>query len=285
MIDPDLVTVSIPGRLLFIYSWTIADDAGNFERNPRGMKMALFPCDNAMTAARISKLTETLIAGRFYEPYEVAGKQYLHVRSFGKYQHPERPTAPKFPLYPGQEYTYQVKEGSTWIKKTVVGGFGEPSPKTHRRDAVMSPSILAGVERSGIGSGEERKGSGSGSEADTANSTITPGASGPPADRSEDEPDDTPEARQARKAFLHDTLKDAGLGDLIPSNGRGVSKGKIPEGPGLTIEQKRSLALIQGQVIAGTITVDDAALQLEADGFSDDQINQAEHLLAAAGKG
>jgi len=70
-----------------------------------------------------------------------------------------------------------------------------------------------------------------------------------------------------------------------PGHSRGVSKGKVSEEPGLTTDQKRALAIVQGQVIAGTITVDDAALQLEADGFSDDQINQAEHLLAAAGKG
>jgi hypothetical protein len=40
--DPDLAAIPIPGRLLFVYSWTLADDAGNLEGNPAGLKMSLF---------------------------------------------------------------------------------------------------------------------------------------------------------------------------------------------------------------------------------------------------
>jgi hypothetical protein len=44
-IDPEFALNPVEERLLFIYSWTIADDAGNLERNPLGLKMALFPGD------------------------------------------------------------------------------------------------------------------------------------------------------------------------------------------------------------------------------------------------
>jgi hypothetical protein len=33
---PEFAAIPVEGRLLFIYSWTLSDDAGNFERTPLG---------------------------------------------------------------------------------------------------------------------------------------------------------------------------------------------------------------------------------------------------------
>lgn len=117
-IDPELASVPIEARLLFIYSWTAADDAGNLEGNPLGLRMALFPADDWATVARVTELLEILIAGRFYIPYEADGKRYLHIRNFAKYQKLDHPTAPKVPLAPGQEYTYHVRQGNTFVHRT-----------------------------------------------------------------------------------------------------------------------------------------------------------------------
>lgn len=120
--DPDLALQPVEGRLMFIYSLTISDDAGNLEGNPLGLRMALFPADEWATVERMTMLTEGLIVGRFYVPYEADGKQYLHIRNFPKYQKLDHPTAPKFPLFPGQEYTYHArKKGNKFEVRTAKG--------------------------------------------------------------------------------------------------------------------------------------------------------------------
>jgi hypothetical protein len=151
--DPEFAANKVEGRLLFIYSLTIADDAGNLERNPLGLKMALFPADEWATTEQIAGLVDTLIAGRFYETYEADGKQYLHVRNFAKYQKPDHPTAPRYPLYPGQAYTYHVRQGNGWTTKTEQGPLPEHTPNVPRKN--MERSRRKG---SGLGSGLERKG-------------------------------------------------------------------------------------------------------------------------------
>jgi len=151
-IDPEFALIPVEGRLLFIYSWTTADDAGNFERNPLGLRMGLFPGDEWATVQRITELVEALIAGRFYEPYEVDGKQFLHVRNFAKYQKPDHPTAPRFPLQPGQQYTYHVRQGNGWGTKTEQGPLPEPPPNVPRKNRERSRRIGSG---SGSGSGLE----------------------------------------------------------------------------------------------------------------------------------
>lgn len=144
LIDPDFAAVPIVGRLLFVYSWMIADDAGNLENSPLHLKMAVFPGDHAITTGKIAKLVEVLISGRFFVPYEVDGRQYLNIRSFAKYQRPDHPTAPRCPLFPGQPYTYHVRQGNTFVSKTVRGALSE------RKD-----NVLAGVELNLERKGEE----------------------------------------------------------------------------------------------------------------------------------
>lgn len=136
--DPEFATLPVEARLMFIYSWTMADDAGNLEGNPLGLKMALFPADDWASVARITELVAALVAGQFYEPYESGGKQYLHIRTFHKYQKPERKTKPRCPLYPGQEYEYKVRQGKEWIPVTETGAFGEHTPNAQCANSVQS---------------------------------------------------------------------------------------------------------------------------------------------------
>lgn len=157
-IDPELASLPVEARLLFIYSWTAADDAGNLEGNPLGLRMALFPADDWATVARITELAEMLIAGRFYESYEADGKQYLHVRNFPKYQKLDHPTAPKFPLAPGQSYTYHVRQGNTYVPRTENGPplIPRTAPEQHTNVSVplVCRSRRNGMDRTGL----DRKG-------------------------------------------------------------------------------------------------------------------------------
>jgi len=154
-IDPEFALNPPEGRLLFIYSWTVADDAGNLERNSLGLKMALFPGDDWATVKRVAELVDALIVGRFYEPYEVDGKQYLHVRNFARYQKPDHPTAPRYPLYPGQEYPFHVRQGNGWRTKTETGALPEHPPNVPRKNRERSRRSGSGL---GSGSGLEGKG-------------------------------------------------------------------------------------------------------------------------------
>ena len=156
--DPDFASISVEGRLLFIYSWIVADDAGNLELSPMGLKMALFPGDEWATAPKITELVDALIAGRFYVPYEVDGRRYLHIRNFAKYQKPDHPTAPRHPLSPGQTFTHHVRQGNSFVQKTVSGTLPE------RKANVLAGEELE-LERRGKeldldGTGEDGRGTG-----------------------------------------------------------------------------------------------------------------------------
>jgi hypothetical protein len=138
LIDPEFAALPVEARLMFIYSWTAADDAGNLEGNPLGLRMALFPADEWATVARITELREILIAGRFYESYEADGKRYLHIRTFDKYQKPERKTKHRCPLRPGQNHEYRVRDGKEWIRKTATGAVSEQTPIEQCANSVHS---------------------------------------------------------------------------------------------------------------------------------------------------
>ena len=156
--DPDFAEVHRDGRLLFVYSLIVADDAGNLEDSPRALKMACFPGDDDLPVVRIEELRDALLSGRFYEPYEADGKRYLHIRNFAKYQKPDHPTKPKFPLSPGQSFTYHARQGNSYIPKTEQGPLPEPKGNVPRTLPEREANVPAGEERSRTGTGLERRG-------------------------------------------------------------------------------------------------------------------------------
>lgn len=158
--DPEFASALRDGRILFIYTWIIADDAGNLERSRRGLKMACFPSpsDADLTDEKIAELTDLLITERFYQPYEFNGKQYLHIRTFHKYQKPDHPTAPKFPLYPGQEYTFHVRQGNSYVPKIIRRPSSNDSTNIPRTLPELTGSVLTGEELERRGKELERTG-------------------------------------------------------------------------------------------------------------------------------
>ena len=84
--NADLVELSFEERLLFIGLWTLADRDGRLEDRPKQIKMELFPADSVDCNAMLDSLDATGMVAR----YEVDGKRYLQVVSFGKHQNPHR---------------------------------------------------------------------------------------------------------------------------------------------------------------------------------------------------
>jgi hypothetical protein len=126
--------------------------------------MSLFPADAAMTIKKIVGLVDALVAGRFYEPYEADGKQFLHIRNFAKYQRLDHPAAPKCPLAPGQEYVYHVRQGNTFIpkiEKALPSSIPRTAHEQHTNVSVPFSQERSGLEGSGLdGKGQDGKGQG-----------------------------------------------------------------------------------------------------------------------------
>lgn len=87
--------LSYPARLMFIGTWTFADDNGNLEAHPKMIKALIFPGDKI----KVEPLIAELIEHKFLIPYALNGKEYLHIRTFKKHQKINRPSPALCPVY------------------------------------------------------------------------------------------------------------------------------------------------------------------------------------------
>lgn len=85
--DEDLVTVSMPARLLIIGLGIEADDKGVFEWKLATLKMRLFPADNV----DVGPLMDELKAIDAIRLYEIDGRKYGAIRNFRVFQRPKSP--------------------------------------------------------------------------------------------------------------------------------------------------------------------------------------------------
>ncbi len=86
--------VGLPGYL---------DDAGRGHDDTRLIKAELYPLDDDMTAKKIDKHLTTIAETGPLCRYEVDGKRYLHVTSFGEHQRVNRPSPSRIPPCPIHE--------------------------------------------------------------------------------------------------------------------------------------------------------------------------------------
>lgn len=103
-----VVSCSIPARLLFIGLWNFCDDYGIHPRSLRRIKMEIFPGDYDMTLEVIDELIGELENARgpgdkhgLVRRYDVDGHGYLQVTGWSRNQKIDRPTS-RWP--PPQEY-------------------------------------------------------------------------------------------------------------------------------------------------------------------------------------
>lgn len=102
--DEALAECSPIARLLFVGTWTFADDKGNLDRSARQLKAQVFPYD----ALDCEPLILELIAQRLLVEYDAEGKKFLHIRNFDKHQKVDRESKPRFPLYDDSKTTRRV---------------------------------------------------------------------------------------------------------------------------------------------------------------------------------
>ena len=118
-VDADFARHSRCTRLFFFYVLTIADDAGNFPDDARELKAKIYPYDDDIGLSDIAEFLKSLTEDSTYIRYVFGKYSLLHIRNFKKYQRPDYPSAPKYPLFPGQTHTFYAKEKGKNVKRTV----------------------------------------------------------------------------------------------------------------------------------------------------------------------
>jgi hypothetical protein len=93
--DSKIVECSTNARLLFIGTWSFADDNGNMDLCAKQIKMQIFPGDTFC----IEPLLNELIKQELLIPYEVGGHKYLNIKNFLRYQRIDKPTKTARPNY------------------------------------------------------------------------------------------------------------------------------------------------------------------------------------------
>jgi hypothetical protein len=105
-----------------------------------------------------------------------------------------------------------------------------------------------------------------------------------------DNPEDSPEARQARKAFLRQAVQKIGAEHLLDKDNGSGNSGK--EGKArlddylvtLTPEERAMFLPVNNRFMSNAIDLEAAIIQLQADGFSEEKITGAEHVFAGRGQ-
>jgi len=147
-IKPDFFTSDVISglgfaeRLTFIGLWTASDDEGRGAADPRLIKAALWPLDDAVTVRRVERVMQSLAGAGLILLYNVNGRNVFQVTNWKEHQRVSHPSPSRFPAPDSRD---EIQEASGMI------------PEDSCRASKLFP---------GEGKGRERKGKeGSGSAA------------------------------------------------------------------------------------------------------------------------
>ena len=84
--DEKIGSLPSEARLLYIGTWSLADDNGVLRGNPAYIRSQLFAYDEEVTVADVRRWIEMLTAGRMLVPFTHSGERYLLVRRFRDHQ-------------------------------------------------------------------------------------------------------------------------------------------------------------------------------------------------------
>jgi hypothetical protein len=98
-ISEQVISCSIPARLLFIGLWNFSDDHGIHPNSFLKIKAQIFPADS-FTLDDIKNFTQELIDNELIVEYDAEGKEYLMIITWKKHQKIDKPSY-KYPLPEG----------------------------------------------------------------------------------------------------------------------------------------------------------------------------------------
>lgn len=84
--DEKVAKLSIPCRLLFVGTWTFADDLGCIKGNAALIKSQIFPYDENLRVSEIKKWIDSLVEARMLIPIIHAEESYYYIRTFRSHQ-------------------------------------------------------------------------------------------------------------------------------------------------------------------------------------------------------
>lgn len=84
--DEKIGSLPVEARLLYIGTWSFADDNGVLRGSPAYLRSQIFPYDETVTAADVRRWVSTLVAGGMVVPFTYNGESYLVVRRFRDHQ-------------------------------------------------------------------------------------------------------------------------------------------------------------------------------------------------------
>lgn len=121
-VDEKVGECSTNARLLFIASWSFADDKGSLERSAKQLKAQAFPYDTIDCEPLVQELID---AGLLIEYPGGDGKIYLHVSHFSEHQRIDKPGKPRVPLYLESKSTQVgLQDNSTNAPGVLPAGLG-----------------------------------------------------------------------------------------------------------------------------------------------------------------
>jgi hypothetical protein len=107
--DEKIGSVSLIGRLLFIGSWTLADDSGVCRAHPMFLKNQLFPYDEKITKQNIENALNELAESGLVSYIDSQDETYIYINNFNKHQLIGRPSDHRFIEVEADDYTALIE--------------------------------------------------------------------------------------------------------------------------------------------------------------------------------
>ena len=185
-LDEKIGSLPPEARLLYIGTWSLADDNGVLRGNPAYIRSQLFAYDEEVTAADVRRWIELLTAERMLVPFVHRGEHYLLVRRFRDHQKIDARYATE--LIPFAEVEAALAEAEA------ANALADNTPREPHVEHVFGVGVGVGVgvdthtlvctEKGGVGENTATASDGS-----SASGNAVP-ADTVPADGAEDDDDD-----------------------------------------------------------------------------------------------
>lgn len=108
--SPDVAALSRDARLLFIGTWTLADDHGYLLDDPARLLLELYPGDRDIDESDVREwIAELATRGMLRRVRDTEGRVVLQVVNFRRHQRIDRPSRSRFELADGGEPVVESK--------------------------------------------------------------------------------------------------------------------------------------------------------------------------------
>lgn len=108
--DEKVGAVGVLSRLLFIGTWTLADDSGVCRAHPVFLKNHLFPYDEKITKKNIEDSLSELVNSGLIAFIDYQGETYIFINNFSKHQQINRPSDHRFIDVDGDDYCKLIEQ-------------------------------------------------------------------------------------------------------------------------------------------------------------------------------